>query len=615
MRIGVLVNNSKSIFVNGCLQQGYFLMKCFRKKGYNTNFISLDKDFSKFELINEDVHTLVSTSDLDKYNLIIFSSSSVNDKTYLSYCKLRGIPIISLCVGNYYIINQEELVLDVHKENGVLARMNNPYVDASWLMPMYKHNLNYMKFISNRPVEICPYVWDSTFIDLYISEKKLNVRYSPKKNKLDILILEPNLSIHKSCLVPLLICEEFFLQNRDKLGKVYLFCQPKNDFIKKMSYLNIVKYNKIEYFDRVITMDLFDNLIKLDKKFTVLSSNIRNGLNFLHLECFKLGIPIVHNCKPFKNSGLYYEESDNLDDYPMAVKHLENIYIGNYIQNSKDILEKYNPENSINIDRYDELIKAITSNKTDFLKQLVTNVNTVNETSEYKKEIAIAFIYSSKNNESIIKQNINTLDKLGVKYRAFIFYRESLDINIAIKSIKIKNDSCFISEIINQVKYEDLFVIHDATLLEFNIFEIIGKSSFVGIKMEKNKELIENDYEYSDSFCKIIKQYFNGNGNNKTELFSDKFFYLKNTPKLGSNLNNIKIQSYLDEQIVLSILVNLFIKNITNLDCKKYLIGNSDEFCGYIYKNDTMNNILTVFHNVNTKNKSIIDSDKLYLSS
>ena len=63
MKIGIFVNNSKSIFVNGCLQQGYFLMKCFRKKGYICSFITVDNTFSKFELINEDVHNIKSTTD------------------------------------------------------------------------------------------------------------------------------------------------------------------------------------------------------------------------------------------------------------------------------------------------------------------------------------------------------------------------------------------------------------------------------------------------------------------------------------------------------------------------------------------------------------------------
>ena len=100
-----------------------------------------------------------------------------------------------------------------------------------------------------------------------------------------------------------------------------------------------------------------------------MSYNIRNGLNLLHIECFKLGIPIIHNCKPFSDSGLYYEESDNYDDYPLAVEHLNSVYNCNYKQNTKRILDKYDPHCNENINNYDILVKNAIRGKYD----LITN--------------------------------------------------------------------------------------------------------------------------------------------------------------------------------------------------------------------------------------------------
>ena len=45
-------------------------------------------------------------------------------------------------------------------------------------------------------------------------------------------------------------------------------------------------------------------------------------LNYLHLECLYLGIPLIHNSKMLKEYGYYYEGYDT----KMASKHIENLY-------------------------------------------------------------------------------------------------------------------------------------------------------------------------------------------------------------------------------------------------------------------------------------------------
>ena len=94
--------------------------------------------------------------------------------------------MINLCVGNYYVINQEEFVFDLHKSNNVMARMYNKFIDRIWLMPMYSHNINYMKFITKTPLDISPYVWFNIY---YEYSQGLNTIYNPNKKQLDILIL------------------------------------------------------------------------------------------------------------------------------------------------------------------------------------------------------------------------------------------------------------------------------------------------------------------------------------------------------------------------------------------------------------------------------------------
>ena len=50
----------------------------------------------------------------------------------------------------------------------IFDRVRNEYVDEVWLMPMYKHALEYISAITKKPVKICPYVWNSDLITKYI---------------------------------------------------------------------------------------------------------------------------------------------------------------------------------------------------------------------------------------------------------------------------------------------------------------------------------------------------------------------------------------------------------------------------------------------------------------
>ena len=67
--------------------------------------------------------------------------------------KLLGNKIANLMVGNFYIINCEEFVFNVHN---VIKDMNNEYVDEIWLMPMYRHAKEYIEGMTKKPVKISP---------------------------------------------------------------------------------------------------------------------------------------------------------------------------------------------------------------------------------------------------------------------------------------------------------------------------------------------------------------------------------------------------------------------------------------------------------------------------
>ena len=88
------------------------------------------------------------------------------------------------------------------------------------------------------------YVWDEEIIELYMKVTKKNAFCDPSlkyKDNLHLLIAEPNLSVHKTCLVPMCIAEDY--ENIHKnISRVYLMCKNKHQsFNLFLSHLNITK--------------------------------------------------------------------------------------------------------------------------------------------------------------------------------------------------------------------------------------------------------------------------------------------------------------------------------------------------------------------------------------
>ena len=587
MKIGILVNESKSIFTNGCLQQGYFLLKSFRSiENIECNFVSATENFTKFEVVEEDIHVLKSDKDLDRYDLLVFSSGSINNNSYMSYCKLKNIKMVNLCVGNYYIINQEEFVFDLHKSNDVMSRMYNKFLDHVWLMPMYSHNINYMKYITKKSLSICPYVWDSTFIDKYRIQNNLNMNYTPTKQLLDIVILEPNVSIHKTSLVPLLICEEFYNKNPNKLGKIYLFCEPDSNFKENLWYLKIFRDDKVEFFNRMVSMDLYSSLNNLGKKYVILSSNIRNGLNFLHLECFKLNIPIIHNCKPFKNSGLYYQEDDIYDDYPLAIEHLLSVYNNRYLQNTDDILNTYSPNNINNIEKYNSLANDLT-NKKSIINTFIQNMNENSKTYNMNDKLAIVFTIEKIEELSNIDKNIKFIKKLGIKHVCYIV--DNSDIlksrpNKFYNVVNINKDSYTLLEIYRTILHNNMVIIDGKCLIQFDISQIIDKGDIVGIQIEKEKELSTNDYDYNISILNMLETILPKQS--EIKIFDSDMLFVRNSSNIINAIKNIDKSYNYDNITINNIIFQLFYRHKISLTNTKFLLyGDENNIVGKGYSN------------------------------
>lgn len=622
-RIGICIKYFSSIFTNGCAQQGYFVLKTLRKAGYDVDFVTIDNSIKTFEFTNEAVYNICDVSNLQKYSLIIFTSLIIDQFVVLNQIKLLGIKLVNLKVGNFHVINCEEFVFDVH--DGVTKRMNNIYVDEIWLMPMYTHLIEYIECMTNKPVKISPYVWDDEIIQTYIKQHSIEPSYDmkqPNDKPIDIIIMEPNLSIHKNALPILLILNQYFLKYPSRLGNIHMFSRPvrkntemeDNDYsidtmyqcIKCLGHLEILKCKKVILYDRVLSLEIYDKLKKINSKFVMISNNIRNGLNFIHLECFTLNIPIIHNCKPYQQNGLFYEDSDDNTQYYKVHDYLNMIWSGERITNHTDstkILDKYHSFAEHNVTDYSTLVENIMKANKPSIYNLSKIINCNSDQIIQPISDIFGIVISIDNNYNIntIKKNLSKMDTSSYPVHIFSSCSKCIDIisNLNFTYLQLKTTHCPNSHHIQlyalaNTTYKYVFYMNQNTISYMNVqdLETTLKShmAMVAVKYEWNS----NQYDTSrkKDYITALYKSFKVNCTADT-LINPSFFLFVNTPSIQKYLNMYYNEYPCTKTILfdldIPILFSLIMSRIVILDSNKLLIThkiNNNEYKshGYLVK-------------------------------
>ena len=632
-KIGICIKKFDSIFTNGCAQQGYFVMKSLRKAGFDVDFVSIENHLKEYDVIKEPVYNICDLDVLQNYSLLIFSSLIIDQYILLNQIKMLGIKIANLMVGNFYLINCEEFVFNVH--NNIIRDMTNEFVDEIWLMPMYNHVKEYISCMTKKPVKIVPYVWDNQIINSYIETKNIKPEYKVihSKSPIDIIIMEPNLSIHKTALPLLAMLNKYFLKYPQRLGTIHVFGKPKRNenCLSCIAHLEIVQSNKVMLYDRTLALEVFHRLRESDIKYTILSTNIRNGLNFIHLECFTLNIPIIHNCIPFRNSGLFYEDSDHKVEYEVAMDHINSVWDGTYKSNKKGLLEiitKYHSFNSQNVDKYKELSQQIILKPKFNVFQLNNCFGSFDKTITMINEHRIVIGVDKECNSHILLVNLVSLsDKLNNTIGVDLYVEPDLYDNITL----LINDYKFNMEIeiikadyiekksrniklymLSQTKYKFVYCIDQNTIMYTSMDELkqilLENKSFVGIPYDY--ELVGDEKDKLINYINSIYNTFSRKYDNKT-VDSNLFCYVNSQQyrtyfKNMFELDYVTFEAFLGKEYLLSIILTLIYNKIIIINSSKQLITNkisdTDYYpFGYSIHSDINSNTLFVHIDTNVR--------------
>lgn len=369
MKIGIYCKNKSKLFENGALSQVLFVYQLINEINNFTcelfsNMFCKNQIFPGIDIqyIGEKNKLSKSLLNLD---ILIFLSHVIVDEDILKQLKKNKVKIAYYNCGNLYYTFQEDLIFGQH--NLLVKNYQFHFYDCLWCIPNYTKNLPfYQSFMGIKDVNTINYVWNNNLLDNFMKQINYSLFYDNNINKSKtkfIIICEPNIQLTKTCMVPILICNDLY-KNGYKDIKVICLSKPTkhpDKFNNFISRLDIFKDKRLELHGRIYFFEIIRQLKTQGIDLYILSHHKDNPLNFLHLETLYLKYPLIHNTKNYKKAGYYYKT------IPEAVKQLQYAFenhcssnqLQKYNEETRKVLFRFSPYNEENQKNYKTLIENI----------------------------------------------------------------------------------------------------------------------------------------------------------------------------------------------------------------------------------------------------------------
>jgi hypothetical protein len=368
MKIGITVNvGSHSIWSNGVNQNGIFLAMLLKKAGYDVDLIYSSLHFDMSKILNKysiDINnvSLIKSFSI-KYDIIIQLGLTIEKNMYDKWKAFNvNLKTVAYECGNHWFIESEKIMFGAHggtEKNNLI----NGHIDQVWSIPqMEKTCLDFYSLKrGTSKATVVPFIWDPIFIERHAEIEEYKLNYN-KRNIKKIGVLEPNISLMKNCIYPILILDKYY-KIHGQLEKVYLIGGEKikqNESFKNLiSNTTLLKNNILTAEKRYQTLYILDNYADL-----IVSWQLENNLNYLWLDVAWSGWPIVHNGNMCKDVGYYYE-GFNVDDAVKKIKEASDNHVNDidYIKRNKKVIKRYTNKNTEIVKQYCELIEDLINNK------------------------------------------------------------------------------------------------------------------------------------------------------------------------------------------------------------------------------------------------------------
>jgi hypothetical protein len=381
LKIGITVDLKNSIFTNGINQNGMYLAMLFNDMGHDATLIAQGNEDGRANKELNNLNTDIKIKDLvesiskDYYDVIIGLGFALTDNmAILLKRNNKDIKFVKYKCGADFFITGETIIYGHHEklQSNTTIPPPFPQSDQIWYIPQQENiSADFFSYLDKgqRKATVVPFVWDPIVIEKYTKQEETYGFWKPRKSK-NIGIMEPNLSLQKNLLYPLITMSRFMEDGYD-VDNVIAYSSVK--FAENKDLIKFIRNGHPDLIKKTITLGRFPTTQILNTQVdAVLSWQIENPLNYLYLDVAWLGWPIIHNAHLCKDIGYYYPNNDT-QAAANAIQHaLENHTIG-WRNKQRKLIKRYTQKSTALKENYQRLLDNLMS---DTFKKQVYNAET-----------------------------------------------------------------------------------------------------------------------------------------------------------------------------------------------------------------------------------------------
>lgn len=364
MRIGisVLTHASQNIWSNGLGQNVIFLAQLLQKIPFVQTVLLIDCGDQGAMPPQVDMDTLglriMSTHDATDEVDVIMEMGGALDTQWLDLMRARGRKVAFVCCGQPYVSLAESVVFN---KVGTVLRPDR--CDEVWYLPKDASLAPMLRTIHRCDAHEVPYIWHPRFLDARIrevAESGFDYGYKPReanpngtKAGLRVATFEPNISVVKSCSIPMLVCDEAYraesgcVQAMHVLNALHIKDHPTMLYLANS--LNLVKQHRATFHGR---HDIVGFMVQHAD--AVVAHQWANNQNYSYLDALYGDYPLVHNSDWLKDVGYYYPDFDAKEGGVQLRRaaHDHDSQLADYRARAQRVFQSVDPLATHNIEQY-----------------------------------------------------------------------------------------------------------------------------------------------------------------------------------------------------------------------------------------------------------------------
>ncbi|WP_179296905.1 DUF2827 domain-containing protein [Burkholderia ubonensis] len=228
---------------------------------------------------------------------------------WLKHMKALGKKRIACFVGHTYSGLTETPIFE--KPSGHI--FNGAPFDEVWVLAKSQTiDVPLLRTLTRAPVYTIPHIWSPYFLDRRIAalaSEGATFGYQPGRAAWRLATLEPNISVVKTCHIPMLACEELYRARPEAVEHLFvvnsMHLKEHPTFLHFANSLDLVREHKATFEPRI---DLPGFMARHAD--AVISHHWENPQNYLYYDVLYGGYPLIHNSMLLGDAGYYYPDFD-----------------------------------------------------------------------------------------------------------------------------------------------------------------------------------------------------------------------------------------------------------------------------------------------------------------